>query len=214
MKIQTIGYVIGFVAQIFFSIRLLVQWIQSEKLKKVLTPTSFWIFSLFGAFLMFVYGWIREDFAIILGQSLTYFIYIRNLQLQNAWEQFHKVLRFVFLIFPIGIVIYFFNNNQMDLAKLFQNENIPTGLLIWGSLGQIIFMFRFVYQWIYSERKKESSLPLGFWLISLVGSFMILSYAVIRKDPVLFIGQSFGFVVYIRNIIIGQKSKTLAKNEE
>ncbi|MBQ3881144.1 MAG: lipid-A-disaccharide synthase N-terminal domain-containing protein, partial [Bacteroidales bacterium] len=48
-----------------------------------------------------------------------------------------------------------------------------------------------------------SSLPLGFWIISIIGSATIIIYGIIRKDPVLILGQSFGFVAYIRNIIIG-----------
>ena len=200
-------YVIGFTAQLLFSARLLLQWIQSEKVKKVLTPRLFWQLSLIASFLLFVYGWIRDDFAIMLGQSLTYFIYIRNMQLQGSWKKLPKFLRVFLMLFPFIIAIYSFNNNQIDIERLFRNENIPLNLLLWGSIGQIIFTFRFVYQWIYSERRKESSLPLGFWLLSITGSIMILSYAIIRKDPVLFFGQSFGFVVYLRNIIIGLKSQ-------
>jgi lipid-A-disaccharide synthase-like uncharacterized protein len=195
-------YIIGFTAQILFSARLLLQWIQSEKVKKVLTPQLFWQLSLIASFMLFVYGWLRDDFAIMLGQSLTYFIYIRNMQLQNSWIKLPRSLRIFLVIFPFLIAIYSFNNNQIDIDRLFKNENISIRLLIWGSLGQIIFTFRFVYQWLYSERKKISSLPLGFWILSLTGSMMILSYAIFRKDPVLFIGQLFGFIIYIRNIII------------
>lgn len=200
-------YVIGFTAQLLFSARLLLQWIQSEKVKKVLTPRLFWQLSLIASFLLFVYGWIRDDFAIMLGQSLTYFIYIRNMQLQGSWKKLPKFLRVFLILFPFIIGIYSFNNNQIDIERLFRNENIPLNLLLWGSIGQIIFTFRFIYQWIYSERRKESSLPLGFWLLSITGSIMILSYAIVRKDPVLFFGQSFGFIVYLRNIIIGLKSR-------
>jgi len=198
-------YIIGFTAQILFSARLLVQWILSEKVKKVLTPEVFWQLSLIASFLLFVYGWIRDDFAIILGQSITYFIYIRNMQLQGSWKKLSWIFRTILILIPLMIAIYFFNNNLMDFNRFFKNEDIPFKLLIWGSLGQIIFTFRFVFQWIYSERKKESSLPFGFWMLSLTGSLMILSYAVIRRDPVLFIGQLFGFTIYIRNIIIGFK---------
>lgn len=202
LSYKSFVYIVGFAAQILFSARLLLQWIQSEKVKKVLTPELFWQLSLIASFLLFVYGWLRDDFAIMLGQSLTYFIYIRNMQLQGSWQKLPKILRGFLYIFPLLIAIYSFKNNQIDVERLFRNEDIPLSLLIWGSIGQVIFTLRFVYQWIYSERKKESSLPLGFWLLSLVGSLMILSYAVIRKDPVLFIGQLFGFVIYIRNVYI------------
>ncbi len=195
-------YIIGFTAQILFSARLLLQWIQSEKVKKVLTPELFWQLSLIASFLLFIYGWLRDDFAIMLGQSLTYFIYIRNMHLQGSWKKLPSALRSFLLAFPFLIAVYSFNNNQIDIERLFKNEDIPFNLLIWGSIGQVIFTMRFIYQWIYSERKKESALPFGFWMLSIIGSLMILSYAVIRKDPVLFIGQLFGFIIYSRNIYI------------
>ena len=91
------------------------------------------------------------------------------------------------------------------MHRLFKNEDIPLLLLLWGSIGQILFTFRFVYQWVYSERMKESHLPLGFWMLSLTGSLMILSYAIFRKDPVLLLGQLFEFIIYTRNIILGLK---------
>lgn len=204
---QVFVYIIGFSAQLLFSARLLVQWIQSERVKKVLNPELFWKLSLTASFLLFVYGWLRDDFAIMLGQSLTYFIYIRNMQLQGTWKKLPRLLRIFLWIFPAIIVIYSYNNNQIDMHRLFRNENIPFWLVLWGSIGQVVFTFRFVYQWIYSESRKKSSLPMGFWILSLSGSLMILSYAVYRKDPVLFLGQSFGFVVYSRNIILGIKEK-------
>mgnify|MGYP002713275488 CR=1 FL=1 len=198
-------YSIGFFAQILFSGRLILQWILSEKSKKVLTPSIFWKLSLFASFLLFVYGYLRNDFAIMLGQALTYFIYIRNLQLQGEWQKAPKFLRIFLWIFPLLIVIYSFNNNTYDLVKLFKNKDIPFMLLLWGSIAQVIFTLRFVYQWIYSEKNKESSLPFGFWLLSLIGSLMILVYAILRKDPVLFVGHIMGSVIYSRNIILSKR---------
>ena len=200
-------YSIGFLAQLIFSGRLILQWILSEKSKKVLTPSLFWKLSLFASFLLFVYGYLREDFSIMLGQALTYFIYIRNLQLQGEWKKAPKFLRFFLWIFPLLIVIYYFNNNTYDLAKLLKNEDIPFWLLSLGIVAQTIFAFRFVYQWIYSEKNKESILPYGFWLLSLIGSIMILIYAVLRKDPVLLIGHLMGSVIYFRNLVLLKKEK-------
>ncbi len=198
-------YAIGFLAQILFSGRLLLQWIVSEKNKKVLTPSLFWKLSLIASFLLFVYGWLRDDFAIMLGQTLTYFIYIRNLQLQGEWQKAPKALRWFLWLFPLLIVVYGYNNNAYDIQELFKNEAIPTWLLIWGSVAQVIFTLRFVYQWMYSEKNKESTLPFGFWLLSLIGSLMILAYAIWRRDPVLFVGHILGTVIYIRNLILLKK---------
>ncbi|HBO30687.1 MAG TPA: lauroyl acyltransferase, partial [Leeuwenhoekiella sp.] len=193
-------YSVGFLAQLMFSGRLVIQWFLSEKQKRVLTPSTFWWLSLGASFLLFVYGYLREDFAIMLGQSLTYFLYIRNLQLQGQWVKTPKILRWFLLIFPVLLVIYGYNNGDYDVEKLFKNEDIPLWLLILGSIAQVIFTLRFIYQWIYSERKKKSSLPLGFWLLSLIGGLLILTYAILRKDPVLFVGHLMGVFIYFRNM--------------
>jgi len=196
---EWIIYSIGFLAQILFSSRLLIQWITSERQRKVITPSTFWILSLVASFLLFIYGYLRLDFAIMFGQSLTYFIYIRNLQLQNQWQKLPRVLRYALFVIPIGIVVYYYNNNKIDVELLFQNEAIPTWLLILGIVAQVIFTLRFFYQWLYSEKHKTSTLPMGFWVLSLIGAGLILTYAIIRKDPVLFIGHLFGVIIYARN---------------
>ena len=192
-------YSIGFLAQILFSSRLIVQWVTSEKQRKVITPTAFWTLSLIASFLLFIYGYLRLDFAIMLGQSLTYFIYIRNLQLQGKWQKFPKFLQYLLFMVPALIVIFYYNNNKIDLELLFKNDKIPLWLLLLGIIAQIIFTLRFIYQWIYSERQNVSTLPMGFWLLSLVGALLILSYAILRKDPVLFVGHLFGLIIYARN---------------
>ncbi|MEL4457123.1 lipid-A-disaccharide synthase N-terminal domain-containing protein [Lutimonas vermicola] len=200
-------YSIGFSAQLLFSSRLLIQWIQSEKMKKVVTPLLFWQLSLLASFLLFVYGWLRDDFAIMLGQVLTYFIYIRNLQIQGFWKKLHRLFRIFLYVFPLIIVWYTYNNNQFDMDRVFRNENIPVWLLVLGSVAQVVFTLRFIYQWLYSEKKKESILPMGFWVLSTTGSILIIIYAIFRKDPVLFTGHIFGSIVYIRNILLIKNSK-------
>ncbi|NNK86707.1 MAG: lauroyl acyltransferase [Flavobacteriaceae bacterium] len=198
-------YSIGFLAQILFSSRLIVQWITSERQKRVMTPSLFWVLSLIASFLLFIYGYLRNDFAIMLGQTLTYFIYIRNLQLQKQWVKIHWGFRWFLLLFPSAVVIYYFNNNIIDTDLLFRNEAIPFWLLWLGIISQLVFTLRFVYQWLYSEYRKTSSLPMGFWLLSLTGSLLILIYAIKRLDPVLFVGHLLGSVIYIRNLILLHK---------
>lgn len=198
-------YTIGFTAQLLFSGRLLAQWIVSEKKKKIITPSLFWKLSLLASFLLFVYGYLRDDFAIMLGQSLTYYIYIRNLQLQGEWQRSPKWFRWFLLIFPVLIVIWSYNNGEYDLDQFFKNEQIPVWLLVLGIVSQLLFTLRFVYQWIYSERKKSSHLPVGFWRMSVIGAALILTYAIFREDPVLFIGHIAGLIIYIRNIFIWKK---------
>jgi lipid-A-disaccharide synthase-like uncharacterized protein len=71
-----------------------------------------------------------------------------------------------------------------------------------GMIGQATFFMRFVVQWIASERKKESVIPVQFWYLSIIGSIIVLAYAIYRKDPVFILGQCVGFIVYVRNLIL------------
>lgn len=203
-----IVYCIGFLAQILFSGRLLLQWILSEKSKRIITPSTFWKLSLFASFLLFVYGYLRDDFAIMLGQALTYYIYIRNLQLQGEWQKSPKWFQWFLYVFPIFLVIYAYNNGKYDINKLFNNEEIPLWLLILGIVSQVIFTLRFIYQWLVSEKTKTSQLPVGFWRMSVVGATLILTYAIFRQDPVLFVGHIAGLLIYVRNIFIWKKQLT------
>ncbi|MGP1436933.1 MAG: lipid-A-disaccharide synthase N-terminal domain-containing protein [Phocaeicola sp.] len=202
----TLIYAIGFIAQGFFSARILVQWIMSERSHKVVSPNLYWICSLIGSILLFTYGWLRNDFSIILGQFISYYIYIWNLNIKGVWIKVPKVIRICIFILPVLAFIFTIKNASAFANSFLQNKDIPLWLVIFGSLGQIIFTMRFIYQWYYSQRRQESILPVGFWIISLVGSGIIVSYGIIRLDPVLILGQSVGFIAYVRNIIISRKS--------
>lgn len=199
-------YVIGFLAQVFFSARILLQWILSERAKKVISPAIFWQLSIVGSYLLFVYGWLRDDFAIILGQIISYYIYIWNLDKKHQWKKLPFVIRTLLLLTPVAAILYMLKDASAFVDQFFRNEKIPLWLLIYGSMGQIIFTLRFVYQWIYSKRKDESLLPIGFWVISLLGALIIVSYAIYRRDPVLILGQSTGLIAYSRNIYLSRRA--------
>ena len=79
---------------------------------------------------------------------------------------------------------------------------IPTGWLLFGLLGQALFSARFLVQWLASERKRQSVIPLSFWWLSLGGGFALLAYAVHRRDPVFILGQLPGIVIYSRNLML------------
>ncbi|MBY5958939.1 lipid-A-disaccharide synthase N-terminal domain-containing protein [Membranicola marinus] len=200
-------YGIGFLAQLLFSSRLIVQWLLSERYRRVITPSIFWKLSLLASLLLFAYGYFRHDFAIMLGQSLTYFIYIRNLQLQGEWQKAPRVVRYILLLVPIIAVIVGYNHSTYDFSLLLDNESIPYWLLMLGIGSQILFTFRFIYQWIYSEKYKVSELPVGFWRLSAAGATLILIYAIFRRDPVLLVGHIAGLTIYVRNIVIWKNQK-------
>ncbi len=203
---QYFVFAIGLLAQLLFSARLLVQWIASERAHKVLSPTLFWQLSMAASFLLCLYGWLRNDFAIILGQLISYYVYIWNLNSKGSWGKLPQVARIVFFMIPIVAVGYFLLDWNDTFTRLFKQENIPAWLIVFGVVGQFTFTLRFIYQWWYSRKAGESVLPVMFWIISITGSAMIIAYAVIRHDPVLVLGQATGFVVYARNIMIDHQS--------
>lgn len=80
--------------------------------------------------------------------------------------------------------------------------------LIVGMAGQALFGLRFLVQWICSEIRQESHIPVVFWYLSIFGGAILLVYAVYRRDPVFILGQSTGLLVYIRNLrLIYKKEK-------
>ena len=84
--------------------------------------------------------------------------------------------------------------------------------IILGLAGQLMFSARFLVQWIVSEKRKKSVVPISFWFLSLFGSFLLLIYAIYRKDIVFTLGQLFGFIVYIRNLFIIKNTEKIEKN--
>jgi len=75
--------------------------------------------------------------------------------------------------------------------------------LVFGLLGQICFSMRFLVQWLYSEKRKKSLIPVSFWYFSLAGSVILFTYAAFYlKDIVFTLGQTFGLIVYTRNLML------------
>ena len=78
-----------------------------------------------------------------------------------------------------------------------------------GFLAQFVFFMRFFVQWLQSERKKRTVVPITFWYLSMVGSVMILIYAIKRSDPVFIAGQFLALFIYVRNIMLWKGEESL-----
>jgi lipid-A-disaccharide synthase-like uncharacterized protein len=90
----------------------------------------------------------------------------------------------------------------------------PTFWLVIGFLGQATFTARFLVQWIASEKKRDSVVPVAFWWLSLLGGLALLSYAISRRDPVIIVGQAMGLFVYVRNLmLVGKAARRQARHE-
>ncbi|RFB80590.1 lipid-A-disaccharide synthase N-terminal domain-containing protein [Methylovirgula sp. 4M-Z18] len=76
-----------------------------------------------------------------------------------------------------------------------------------GILAQVVFGLRFITQWIASERQGRSVIPMSFWMLSIVGSLMLLVYALIRRDPVYILGQGPNVLIYVRNVMLVRRER-------
>jgi lipid-A-disaccharide synthase-like uncharacterized protein len=89
-------------------------------------------------------------------------------------------------------------------------DKILGGWAVVGYLGQLLFSCRFLIQWIASERRKQSVVPVLFWWFSLGGGLCLLAYAISRQDPVFILGQSAGLIVYVRNLWLVRHARAAA----
>jgi lipid-A-disaccharide synthase-like uncharacterized protein len=94
------------------------------------------------------------------------------------------------------------------LSALAMNEVLWIGI---GFAGQFLFMMRFLWQWIQSERQQRSIIPIAFWYFSLAGGVTLFAYAVHRRDPVFITGQSLGLTVYTRNLLLIRRERKQAR---
>lgn len=82
-----------------------------------------------------------------------------------------------------------------------------------GSIGQLLFGFRFVVQWIASERRQRSVVPRSFWYLSISGGALVLAYAVHLRNPVFIVPQVTGLMIYIRNLWLSRGAAPAAESD-
>lgn len=79
--------VIGFLGQAMFFGRFFVQWIATERAKKMVIPVSFWFLSIAGGAILLAYAISLKDPVFIVGQTTGLFIYFRNLYFVRREER-------------------------------------------------------------------------------------------------------------------------------
>ena len=98
---------------------------------------------------------------------------------------------------------YFFSHIVESLQNYL--HGMPAQDVLWlgiGLTGQVLFMMRFIVQWIHSERHGQSLIPVSFWYLSLSGGLIVLAYGLHKLDPVIILGQLPGTIVYTRNLML------------
>lgn len=79
--------------------------------------------------------------------------------------------------------------------------------LAFGIVAQLLFTARFLVQWLASEREGKSVMPLAFWYFSMAGGLMTLIYGIVRREPIIIMGQALALVIYARNLMLIFKAR-------
>ena len=201
MDSPTWVYLLGFTGMGIYGLRILIQWYLSEKSHVVESPGIYWVLSSIGAVILYIYGWLRKDFSIIFGESVGYYIYMWNIGIMGLYKKVPRIVVIVQAMFPLVILGLIVKDLPTFTQTFLRNKDVPPPLLLYGVLGQFTYEIRSIYQLLYSRRRKKSILPMGHWVLAVIGSTMIISYGLIRHDWVLAIGQ-FSIFFSIRNLMI------------
>jgi lipid-A-disaccharide synthase-like uncharacterized protein len=79
--------------------------------------------------------------------------------------------------------------------------------LAFGLVAQLLFGARFLVQWVASERAGKSVVPMAFWFFSIGGGFLTLLYGIVKREPIIIIGQLLSNIIYVRNVMLIWKNK-------
>lgn len=79
--------------------------------------------------------------------------------------------------------------------------------VLFGIAAQLIFAMRFVVQWIASERAGRSVMPVAFWFFSVAGGLLTLVYGLVRREPIIILGQVLALLIYARNLMLIRKER-------
>ena len=214
-------YPLGILAWFFFTLRILVQWLKSEKAGFSFVNETFWRLSFTGNLLLFLHYAVQAQYPFALVQVGNALISWRNLNLMA--EKLSFSLKQTIIIFTAALIgsggllflVGFFTNTQwVSIPKSSLSEPANDPGFLWhglGLLGQGLFSSRFWLQWWFCEKNKKSELGVVFWWISLVGSFLSSVYFLKIHDVISFFSQAFGIIPYLRNLILIRNSRAASR---
>jgi lipid-A-disaccharide synthase-like uncharacterized protein len=198
----TVFKILGWIGNVCFFSRFLVQWALSERARRSLTPAVFWYLSLVGTTCFSVYSLHQHENVLVAGFALNGLIYARNLWMQRRADT-RTVSPRVAALVALAVVAALAWGAFLDL------DTHPESGLEWivcAAFGQAIWSSRFVLQWWHSERAGESHFPPVFWWLSLVGNALLLAYAVHLRDPIYIAGFVPGPLVQVRNLMLQRRA--------
>ena len=105
------------------------------------------------------------------------------------------------LIFTLAVAQYWFTREH----RLWGLD--WSWLDVLGFVGQVVFSFRFITQWIESERRKESVIPVSFWYWSIAGSLILTVYWIGKRSPIGIVANLPNALIYLRNLHLIRQRK-------
>lgn len=199
-------YPFGFLSSLAFGARFLVQWLQSEKEKKSLSPLLFWKLSITGNLLLFTHCLIQQHYPMSLAQGVNAVLAWRNCNLMQKKDK-QLPLNFVWAMIAsvvIATTLFFcFQDAWLRSAHFYwttPQEQVPLWLHVAGIFGIFCYSLRFWIQWLQAESTSKSELPLSFWWLSIIGSLFCTLYFSYLFDWVNLIGPLVSFVPFGRNL--------------
>ncbi|MFI0434808.1 MAG: lipid-A-disaccharide synthase N-terminal domain-containing protein [Parachlamydiaceae bacterium] len=215
-------YPLGFLSSLAFGARFIIQWLQSEKAHKSVVPKSFWQISLIGNMLLLIHSFIQVQFHVCIVQGFNAVISWRNLNLMQEQKPTLSLQSvclllmcsafFITLAFAVQDVVLM---REFDWFRIptapWQSSSAPLAPLFWHFLGGtafLLFSSRFWVQWWFAEKAHTSYFPPCFWWLSLIGAILSIAYFLRIHDTVNLIGPLFGFIPYVRNLMLQSKIKS------
>lgn len=208
-EIPLFWHLLGVGGAIIFYGRFWVQWIASEIKKQSIIPNAFWYMSCLGSLMLLTYAALTQSPLGTLSQNLNIVIYGRNLihiwKSEDSFSNFRMVLIYIIMVITALLGAYFVIHFWLDAWNSRAVDSTNTVLTDWqwlliGLVGQALFMLRFLIQWIATERKRKSVIPVIFWYLSIAAaSLQGMSFAQ-REEWVFALGMAATIGIYLRNL--------------
>ena len=211
-EMQNLLHYFGIAGAVLFYGRFYIQWIVSEIQGRSVVPTAFWYMSGVGSVALLLYGVFYLNSPVgALSHCFNSVIYARNLV--HIWRErgvltptrsriFHGAIA---LLVTVGVVLVVYT--WLREYRITQQAEPSQQARIWiwiaiGVVGQGLFALRFLIQWIATELRRKSVVPVVFWYISLVASILLMGSHLQRHEWLYAIGLCATLLVYLRNIYL------------
>ena len=186
---------LGWTGQALFMSRVLLQWIASERARRPVVPRLYWQISFLGSVFVTIYTLLEKDLVYTVSVLPGGFVALRNLMLASPATR-RQLAPYAAVLLACVVWTGFLKLPDEDFA-----------LAAIGFAGAVLWSGRHVVQWWVSERLGRSVLPTTYWILSLVGGTLLLSYALWDQNLVMIVGYGTGMIPYARNLVLGAEKR-------